>query len=301
MAIREGVHDIPRAQYHADPCVEPSLSSSIGKILLDRSPAHAWVAHPGLNPKHVAEEADRFDLGTAAHSLILQGLGDFAIIDAPDWRTKAAKDARDDARLAGKTPLLAHRLPMVWAMQTALQRQIQPYPFEDGKPEQALVWKEGPIWCRALLDWLPDSGNVYVDYKTTEASAHPGAWSRILFATGGDFQAAFYRRGIRAVLGVESPVFRYIVQESSPPFAASIVELSPGAIDMGDRMVQAAIDLWTRCMETKRWPGYSSKPVTVDPPTWHEARWLEREAFEDMAKDQGIDTFAVSMELGRPL
>ena len=24
-----------------------------------------------------------------------------------------------------------------------------------GKAEQAVIWREGPTWCRALVDWLP--------------------------------------------------------------------------------------------------------------------------------------------------
>lgn len=58
--------------YHQDPAPQPSLSSSIAKILLDQSPRHAWLAHPKLNPNYVAEEDSRFDIGTAAHVMMLE-------------------------------------------------------------------------------------------------------------------------------------------------------------------------------------------------------------------------------------
>ena len=43
-----GIHDIPPREYHADPCPAPSLSRSIAKLLVERSPAHAYAAHPRL-------------------------------------------------------------------------------------------------------------------------------------------------------------------------------------------------------------------------------------------------------------
>ena len=45
-----GVYSLPDDAYHADPCPGPSLSSSVAKLMLDRSPLHAWHAHPRLNP-----------------------------------------------------------------------------------------------------------------------------------------------------------------------------------------------------------------------------------------------------------
>ena len=70
MITKPGVYDLPMAEYHADPCPEPSLSSSIIRLLCSASPLHAWTAHPRLNAAYVAEESDRFDVGTAAHALL---------------------------------------------------------------------------------------------------------------------------------------------------------------------------------------------------------------------------------------
>ena len=44
--------DISAEAYHADPAPEPSLSSSVAKILVNLSPAHARIAHPRLNPDY---------------------------------------------------------------------------------------------------------------------------------------------------------------------------------------------------------------------------------------------------------
>lgn len=40
---------LPSAEYHADPAPEPSLSATLAKLLISRSPRHAWMASPRLN------------------------------------------------------------------------------------------------------------------------------------------------------------------------------------------------------------------------------------------------------------
>lgn len=74
--------DIPEADYHADPCPTPSLSSSIGKELVNRSPWHAWTKHPRLNPEVEPDNRASFDLGSAAHAFMLADKQRFKIIDA---------------------------------------------------------------------------------------------------------------------------------------------------------------------------------------------------------------------------
>ena len=71
-----GIYDgIPENDYHADPVgPAPSLSASIAKLLVLKSPRHAWLAHPRLN-KAKAEEVEKAkrarDVGTATHKLVL--------------------------------------------------------------------------------------------------------------------------------------------------------------------------------------------------------------------------------------
>src|ERR1700677_1036911 len=94
--LEQGIFNLSAEAYHADPCPTASLSSSIAGILLDQSPSHAWLAHPRLNPNYVRESADsRFDLGSAAHMMLLEQREDRIVrVSADDWRTKAAKEAR---------------------------------------------------------------------------------------------------------------------------------------------------------------------------------------------------------------
>ena len=279
----KGIHDIPAAVYHADPCPEPSLSSSIAKLLCLSSARHAWYAHPRLNPAARPEEEERFDIGTAAHALLLEGEAAVEIIDAKDWRTNAAKDARDAARAAGKIPLLTNVWADVQAMVASARGQLERHldggdeMFAYGQPERTLIWQEdGNVWCRARLDWLRHA--AIDDYKTS-ASANPDAWSLTLFSMGFDIQAAWYLRGLKAVTGAEA-TFRFAVQETYPPYALSVVGLGPDALMLAEKKCLYALETWRECLRTGEWPGYPSRTCYASLPMAHEAWWLTKETRE---------------------
>lgn len=272
---------LPAAEYHADPCEAPSLSASLIHLLCARSPWHAWTAHPKLNPDYQPEESARFDLGTAAHAFILQGATDFVIVDAPDWRTKDAQTTRDAARRAGKTPLLRSQWEQVEALAAALGPQLsrleppRPFTTPGGQPEQTLIWQEAGVWCRARLDWLHDDHRMIDDLKTVGGSANPSAWARTLFGMGYDVQAAWYRRGVKAVLGTEAH-FRFVLVETEPPYAVAAVALGPEALDLADKKIAYALEMWRHCRETDTWPGYPTATCYADVPPWEAMAWGER-------------------------
>lgn len=295
--------------YHDDPCPAPSLSSSVAKILLSKSPRHAWAAHPRLNPGFEFETRPEFDIGTAFHELILGGdecWERFVVIEARDFRTKAAKEVRDAAYLAGKTPLLERHAEAVRDMASAFNDQIRGHLEETafwlhGVNEQTVVWREGDIWCRCRPDNTPPSGPFFRDIKTTGGSAEPDAWARQAFMLGYDVQDAFYRRGIRAVLGIANPVIRFVVVEKDPPHALSVVQFDPGAMAIADRKVEAAINLWRTCLERDEWPGYPARIAHVEAPAYHERSWLEREDREQAMKADGRAYFDLMLRWQAPI
>ena len=300
MIATPGLYKITAAEYLADPVVEPSLSASIARTLLDRSPRHAWWAHPRLNPAYRTDHDEKFDLGTAAHALLLEGPGEdrLVTIEADDWRTKSSQEARAAARAAGNVPLLGRQVLEVMAMVRAARQQLAahldpPMPLAHGMPEAALVWQERDVWCRARLDWLHADRRTVDDYKTTVGSANPDAWTRgSLFGLGYDVQAAFYLRGVKAVFGLEAD-FRFVVQEAAPPYALSVIGLAPSVLQLAHRKVEYAIDRWRACLASGRWPGYPSHPCYAEAPPWEETRWAER-TWRDVAEAPSQFTMEVS-------
>jgi hypothetical protein len=258
----------------------PSLSASLAHVLVTRSPLHAWVQHPRLNPDFVATDEAKFDVGTVCHSLLLDNSRQVAIIDADDWRSKAAQAARDEARAAGKTPLLRQQWNSVETLVRAIGDQLgshhaEPPLLEDGKPERTLVWEEDGVACRARLDWLRDDLAAVDDLKTTGRSARQDEFSRNLYSLGYDLKAAWYLRGVEAVTG-ERPAFRWIVAETSPPYAVSVVTATPEVLEVGAAKCEYALALWRECMATDDWPAYVPfVSPAAPPPPWERSRWLD--------------------------
>jgi hypothetical protein len=281
---KPGFYNLADDLYHADPCPVPSLSCSIAKMLVTRgtTPLHAWFAHPRLNPEFKPEESKQFDLGRAAHSLILKDPEDFDIVSAEDWRTKVAQERRELARKEGRIPILEHQYREALAMVEAADAQLDMNEeacdfFKEGFgiPEQTMVWREGEVWCRSRLDWLPEKQTFFPDYKSTSKSADPKLWEGVAMGTGFDIQAAFYCRGLKA-LGVQKPEFRFVVQENYAPYALSVIALSPSVIDLAERKVELAIQIWRSCMQQNTWPGYPPYTSYLETRSWDEADFLMR-------------------------
>jgi len=270
---RPGVHDIPPARYHEDPVIVPSLSNSIAKTLLNFSPLHAAAEHPRIARRPIRKEKDIFDLGRAAHTLLLGKGEPFEIVKADSWQTKAAREAKKEARAAGKTPILEYQFENTVEMVEACRDQLCEHDEGDllatGKGEQTIVWKEDDVWCRSLLDWSPstiDEGCTFVDYKTTGASAHPALWGlRTGPAIGFDFQNAFYHRGIRSVFGVKKFRFVFLVQENRAPYCISIIEVRPTSRQKAMAYVKSAVGIWRACLRDNVWPGYPMETIPVSP------------------------------------
>lgn len=267
--------------YHADPCEQPSLSASIAHVLITGSPAHAKAAHPKLNPHMVKREDERFDIGTVAHRMLLEGNADgIRVVYASDWRTNDAKALRDEARANGQIPLLESVWEEVVKMIPTAELQIKkheadPPLFTDGKPEQSIVWDEDGVTCRARLDWLRDDHAAIDDLKTTSRSANPEAFSRNLFGIGSDVQVAFYLRGLKALTGADAE-FRFVVVEVSPPYALSVVSLGPAVMALANAKVDWAIRKWRECLAADTWPAYPNSVCWAELPAWEEARFLAR-------------------------
>jgi hypothetical protein len=278
------------ADYHDDPCPRPSLSSTLARAICLESPLHAHAGSQRLNPEYTPEEKEHFDIGTAAHAVLLEGVDVVAVIDAKDWRTNAAKDARDAARAAGKIPLLTHVATRVVDMVKAARLQLAEHTrdggaamFTGGIAEQVAIWRDGASLCRARLDYLrpiqitaTTGGWAIDDYKTAR-DANPDNWIRSMFRYGYDLQAAWYQHGVQEVQGGELAEFRFCVQETSPPYALSVVALNPDAWTLAEKKRIYALEVWERCVSADRWPGYPPRTCYAQLPQGHENWWLDRE------------------------
>lgn len=272
-AFTAGVYeDMPEDVYHADPVPGGSLSASGAKALLPPS-CPARYHYDREHPKPRAA----FDYGTAAHKLVLGTGPEIVIVDAADWRTNKAKEARTEAHERGAVPLLKDAYSEVEQMAAALRAHPVASALlatDRGKPEQSLFWEDerAGIWRRARLDWLPDprpgARMVIPDYKTA-VSAEADAFRRTAANLRYHMQAAQYIDGVRALGLDEDPAFLFIVQEKAAPYLVHVIGLEDEAINAGRARNAEAAEIWRDCTKAGYWPGYSDLDITyISLPPW---------------------------------
>jgi hypothetical protein len=262
-----GIYDIPEEQYFA---ASYALSCSGAKLLLPPScPAKFF-----WRQDH-AEYKDDWDFGSAAHLMVLGAGPEIAEIPFGDWRKKDAQQQRDEARAAGKTPLLSKDLAKVRAMAAAIRAHpIAGFLFDpcDGRPEQSLFWEHERTGTplRARLDWLPGMSTgrpIIADYKTAD-SADPEKFRKAAADYGYHQQHAWYADGLAALYGV-APSFIFVVQEKTPPYLVSVVEWEPEAVRIGRARNERAIGIYLACIKNGEWPGYTdTEPAPIMLPAW---------------------------------
>jgi hypothetical protein len=273
--------DFSDKDYFRDPCPLPSFTQSLGKLLLESSPRHAWYAHPKLNPAWQQNDDPKYDVAHGAHALLLGRGREIEVIDAPDYRKKEAQQRKGIIRNMGKIPLLAHVYERAIEMRDACLRQMDEagvHFFDNGQSEVMLAWQEAGTWMRSKLDRLDPEATIY-DYKTTQGSAAPGAVAFKVADEGWDIQSAMYERGLvflRPDLAGRVRQVR-LVQETFAPFALNVSVVDEGTTTVGRQKLDVALSIWRQCMHAKRWPTYNDGHVgRLSIPGYALQRWQER-------------------------
>jgi hypothetical protein len=284
---------ISEADYRADPCPSPSLTQSLCKILIERSPKHAWNKCARLNPDFEAVDETKFDLGNVAHRMMLGRGKDFMVLPVDDWRTKAARELREEALANGKIGILQHQFEQVTEMVEAAWKQLKKHNDHDafnadlGQPmsrnaEVMIAWQEDGIWFRSLIDWLHDDLRTVDDFKTSGMSMAPHVIGLRAEAAGWHVQAAFIERGLNLLDpdGAGRRRFRFIAQETDKPHALTVMRMNEHWMTMGRKKVAIGVNLWKRAIENNAWHGYPRNSVVPEYPGFKEKQWLERELSE---------------------
>lgn len=293
---KDGVYDIPMADYLADPCPVPSLSSGLAKTILDESPQHAWNRHSRLNENHSSTFAKTADVGTIAHDVLFGGEGLICEINPEDyisdkgvvpkgWTTNAIKAARDEARSNGLTPILTKDMKGITRMDRAAKSFLENSPLKGvldrGKPEMTLIWSKDGAYFRARPDWLTDDHDIMIHYKTTPGTANPAVWiKRQLINEGYGLAFAFYDIGAKVTLKNKDCQSYFLVQEQKFPHACSLIALDPSLYEISMRKAERAMSIWTDCMATDTWPGYSTEVHYAEATPWQIAQ-EEEEALSE--------------------
>lgn len=285
-------YDVAPADYFADPCPSPSLTQSLAKVLIKQSATHARLEHPRLcppTPDDEDEPVEKYDatkaIGNAAHAVMIGRSRDIAEGEFPNWMSKLAKEFKKDMTADGKLVILSKHLArarmLVKASSFQLEAAGHTEAFRAGHGEVVLVWREGDIWFRSMVDWMVNTTRLY-DLKTSAMSCAPHDVIDRPSMEGWDIQAAMHERGLD-VLDPDNAGRRqhyYIAVENYPPYGMTPLRISEADLTMGRKKLDYAAEVWRHCIENDDWPCYSSETVTSQPRGWTETKWLEREIKE---------------------
>lgn len=269
-----------------------ALSSGRCNVILSQSPFHA-LHDEGGQPSEVS------DIGTAIHDGLLEGVDRIVSIEADDYRTKLAKEARDQARAEGKIPMLARKVEQVIdgiesAKAYMLGSELADEWAGESEAEQTIVWKEGKVLCKARPDWLSADRSLLIHVKTTAGSAQPESWIRNqLSPSGYDVACAFYEKALYSLPGAgqNAPTSVFLVIEQTKPYGCSLVGLSPAMLDLANRKAERAIRVWQECQESGVYPCYPSRIAYAEPMPWQIASEETEEIFGQMTQEPRGEMF----------
>lgn len=270
-------------QYHAD---RGSLSVSGAKLLMSPScPAKfRWKMDNEQKPKKV------WDFGHVAHRLILGKGADFMVLH-PDVHglksdgspadkptaTACWKEAERTARAKGLIPIHVddHAKAVVMAACVLGDAEAAPI-FASGEAEMS-IYATDPVTgirLRGRVDWINheyhSDGTVLIDDVKTSITADPFELERRFYDLGYWMQRAWYEDLLILAGLAERVDFVFTVVEKTEPHIVTNVRYLKEAVDAGRRANRDAIDLYARCMESGKWPGYTNDIVTIGLPPWAE-------------------------------
>ena len=262
---RDGIFgSVPEDEYHSD---RGSLSVSGAKLLLPPSCPAKFREHIDNPPK----PKPQYTFGHAVHSLVLGKGATIIEVDAPDWRSKAAREQRDLA-CNGVAPILTAELEIARAMERVVREHPTAGPLFAGGDAETSMYTTDPVTgvrLRGRADWLTvRDGRLWIcDYKTSTTS-NPTDFARLAYTYRYFCQASWYIDLAIAVGLSDQPVFVDVCQEKQPPYVVSVVEFDADALAEGRRLNRQAIDLYAECVAADCWPAYGDGVHRIGLPQW---------------------------------
>ncbi len=285
-----GLVEMSAEQYHADPCAIPSLSSHCANMIVSQSPLHAWHDHPRLGRGKREAPSEPKLRGTLAHELLLHTPDEMAqrivMVQADNYRTKAAQTKRDDAHAAGKVPVLERELESATAVCGKVRARMIEHGIRlSGASELAAFWQEVAsdgtvVQCRGMFDHLIRSEGRIYDIKTC-ASAHPQAIQKAIERYRYYIQSTAYTSALEKIEPklVGRVDFRWLFIEFKEPYVVVPCEPAGNMRRIGEACWSQAVNTWAHCLATNAWPAYSrpGEVLRIEASPWALERAMESE------------------------
>jgi len=215
------------------------------KKILDSGIDYAVAAKKGMLPP---PQSPYIDLGQLAHMIVLGGDDSFSISEFDDFRTKAAREWRDEQLAAGKNIITKEQFKAADQIVKNIENHPHTSKYLLGKDfayEQEMYAKtaEG-IDLRGKGDSLniSDKSNIIItDLKTTaqfDKFKKAASWNHY------DLQAAVYTliTAVFAKVDAEQVSYYFCVAETVAPYRVQYFHATADFLEAGERKLRACID-----------------------------------------------------------
>ena len=217
----------------------PEWSYSQMKLILDSGIDYAVASKRGLL---LEPESPAIDLGQLTHMLILGGEDNFAVSEFEDFRTKAAREWRDEQKSQGKWIITKQQFAAVDKMVKHIENHPHSSKYligENIKHEVELYAKtEEGVSLRGKADailYKDGKPSIITDIKTTaqfDKFFKSASWKHY------DLQAATYT----LISGVEMVNYYFCVVETIEPYRVQFMHASLEFLESGERKLRKCID-----------------------------------------------------------
>lgn len=248
---------MPFDVYAADPGVNDSLFE-----------AATTGAHALHYLTHGSTDTPTFRKGRALHVAVLEpGAFEHSVVVRPEFKGDGARKARrdwDEAH-ADCIILTPGEMEDVEGMAAGIRRnKATRKAAEDGAghSEATCIWidRETGVRCKCRLDrYVP--GVLMMDVKTTR-SAKEDDFADDVFYFNYHRKLAWYRRGVLACGGVETP-WTIVAVEAEAPHEAALFTVEPDILKLGDYDAQAAFHKVAGWIRSGEWAGFPEVAQTL--------------------------------------
>jgi hypothetical protein len=258
------------AEYHGD---RGSYSKS-ALVQFSITPAHCRA----YLDRAEEEKKDAFNLGTAAHAAILEGIDVYLkqVLAIPDVVLGSNKSRNTKAYREwceanpGKVHLLKSQVDQVAGMWAAVfeKEQFQKY-LIGGRPEVSAFWPETfdghTITLKCRPDYLPGR-NIVVDLKTTSLPINqfPRQAVNLKYHWSGWLTC----RGLTALTGEEHREYLFAVVETTLPHDCQIFRMPPILFELAEQELLPLLSQLSDCDRAGVWPGSPDEITDLIYPPW---------------------------------